>query len=424
MNHQQLHQRLTNDQVKTIIASYLNENISSKEAGYKLEIGKTRFFALVKKYCKNPKVFNINYQRAKSTRGIDPKIEKYIIKELKVEKWLIANKNIPIKNYNYSAVHDTLINKYHCRVSLQTIINRAKDNGYYLTKRSPQKPHDREVLTSFIGELLQHDSSHHQFSPYMADKLYLITTLDDYSRLLLFADLIEAETTWNHISALKSVVLQYGCPLKYYTDQHSIFRFVQGRDKQSPWKTFTKFTDDVDTQFKQVLNDCNIGTTYALSPQAKGKVERPYRWIQDRLVRSAAKEKITTLKELKNILRDLVNQYNTKWVHSTTKEIPIIRFEQALNSQHCLFKPFKLIKGNKDINDIFCLRGKRTTDAYRRISINGLEIPVPNCNPREEVDLRMVPDFKNKLVEIRFWQEDNYLGSQKVKLDDLPIVHF
>jgi len=45
--------------------------------------------------------------------------------------------------------------------------------------------HDREVLTNYAGELIQHDSSHHKWSPYAKDKWYLITSLDDFSRYIL-----------------------------------------------------------------------------------------------------------------------------------------------------------------------------------------------------------------------------------------------
>lgn len=120
------------------------------------------------------------------------------------------------------------------------------------------------------------------------------------------------ENVWAHILALKSVFLRYGCPFKYYPDQHAIFRYVKDRDKNRPWNNYTKFTNDIDPQWKQVLQNCGVGLTYALSPQAKGKIERPYRWLQDRIVRIAAKEKLTTVDELKIVLKELVNIYNTK----------------------------------------------------------------------------------------------------------------
>lgn len=81
-----------------------------------------------------------------------------------------------------------------------------------------------------MGELLQHDTSFHLWFPSAQSKWYLITTIDDHSRRILYGDLWEHETSWTHIVAAKSVMTQFGCPLKYYVDNHSIFRFVERRD--------------------------------------------------------------------------------------------------------------------------------------------------------------------------------------------------
>ncbi|MDZ7837655.1 MAG: hypothetical protein U5N58_06705 [Actinomycetota bacterium] len=96
------------------------------------------------------------------------------MKELKIEKKLISNPQVPLRSYNYSYIKDRLASKYGQKVSTPTIINRAKKAGYYL-KKSKRKAHDREVLTNYVGELIQHDSSHHKFSPYAESKWYLIT---------------------------------------------------------------------------------------------------------------------------------------------------------------------------------------------------------------------------------------------------------
>ncbi len=423
MNNQQIHKRLTTEQVATILENYLAHGIDVQKAMNNLGVKRSRFFKLLSRYQNNPNNFNIEYHRETINHNISTTAETSILTELKLEKKLIDNKDIPISHYNYSAVKDLLAEKYNISVSLPTIINRAKAQGFY-KGRPVKKIHDREVLTNLVGELLQHDSSIHLWSPYMDKKLYLITTIDDYSRLLLYADLVPEENVWNHINALKSVFLQYGCPLKYYSDQHSIFRFVKDRDKNRPWNNYTKFTDDVDPQWKQVLNECRVSIVYALSPQAKGKIERPYRWIQDRIVRTAAKENIKTIEGLRKILKELIWKYNTKWVHSTTKEIPIIRFENAIKNNQTLFKQFKLEKPEQTIDDIFCLRMNRVVDNYRKISLNGLEIRVPNGTPRQTVDLKIVPDVKNKLVKIRFWQNNYFLGEILEPSQNLPIVHF
>ena len=421
----QIHNRLTIEQVKLILKANLAQEISSSVAREKLGLGKTRFFALLKQYRESPETFTIQNIKTNPTNKISSDLESIILEELQKEKALIQNKDIPIKSYNYSAIRDNILEASGKKVALTTIINRAKQHGFYLERKKLRNPHDREVLTNFVGELIQHDASIHQFSPFIQEKFVLITSLDDYSRLLVFADLFPRETSWYHISALQSVITKFGCPLKYYSDQHSIFRFVKDRDKNSPWNTYQKFTDDVSPQWKQVLQDCGIEAGYALSPQAKGKIERPYRWLQDRMVRTASKKNIKTLEELRNVLKDVVHLYNSKWVHSTTKEIPYVRFEKALNEDRSLFKPLELktIIG-QTAQDIFCLRLTRTVDAYRKISLDGISIQVPNGIPRTTVDIRIIPDFKNNLAELRFWQKFTFLGSQKIKLSLLKTVQF
>ncbi len=109
----------------------------------------------------------------------------------------------------------------------------------------------REFLKNYIGKLIQHHA-----------------------------------TLVSHIKALENLVIKYGIPLMYYVDSHRIFRFVQGRD--SIWREHKKVTEELKTQFLKVIKDLKISITYALSPQSKGKIERPYQWLQDRIVRTFA----------------------------------------------------------------------------------------------------------------------------------------
>jgi hypothetical protein len=143
--------------------------------------------------------------------------------------------------------------------------------------------------------------------------------------MLLVADLFPVETSWEHIQAAQSLMLTYGLPLQYYVDNLRVLRFVQGRD--SVWRKNVLETDDVITQWRQVLAVLKVDVSYALSPQAKGKVERPYRWLQDRVVRTCALERISSLEDVRLVLREEVERYNNHQVHSTTGEIPKIRFD-------------------------------------------------------------------------------------------------
>ena len=216
----QLHKNFTDDQVKSLFEKYSKKEIKLNYILQILKIKRSRFFELLAKYRKDPDSFSIQYERKTINRKIDPDIERNIVKALEIEKGLIENKEIPIRYYNYSFIKDLLEQKYGQKVSLPTIIDRAKRNNFYLSKPK-RKAHDREVITNYPGELIQHDSSHHLFAPYADSKWYLITSIDDYSRLILYACLVERETTWEHILALEDVLLKYGFPLAYYVDSHS-----------------------------------------------------------------------------------------------------------------------------------------------------------------------------------------------------------
>jgi transposase len=420
---QQLHKRRTTEQVVDIINKYQNKEIKAKEAIAYLEVGRTRFYQLVTNYEEEGSSFAIDYDRTTPTRRIDPAVEKNIKHELTTEKKLIDNHDVPIRRYNFSYVRDELERKHNQKVSVSTVIRRAKQWDFYLGK-PPKKTHDREVITNYTGELIQHDSSHHKFAPLMNSKLYLITSLDDYSRALLYSDFWERETSWNHIQAAQQVILEYGVPLKWYADQHSIFRYVKSRDKQSPWREFTKFTDDVDPQYKQVLKEAGTELIYALSPQAKGKIERPYGWLQDRVVRTCMREGIKDLSGAKEVLKNEVYQYNWKRIHSTTGEVPMQRYQDAIREKQSMWRQFEIKDPHTDVHDVFCLRAKRTVDPYRNISINNLKLSVPGVPPRQEVELRLSPDVSKKIVEVRFWFKNHCVGRQTVKLQELPIVQF
>ena len=279
----QIHKKFTNEQVKELLAKYLNKEIERKYVEQILGIKKAMFFRLLQSYRRNPDQFSVDYKRSGRTRSIAPEVKDNMIKELAIDKKAIQNKDIPLYRYNYSYVQKRLKKNYGQSVAVSTVIQHAKTNGFYLP-RPKRKAHDREVLTTYAGELIQHDASYHLWAPDCGVKWTLITSLDDYSRFMLYSQLVEHESSWSHIQALQSVVVKYGTPLAYYTDCHSIFRYVKGRDQRH--MSFEKFTDDVDPQWKMVIKDCTIKPIYALSPQAKGKIERPYGWLHAHLVRT------------------------------------------------------------------------------------------------------------------------------------------
>jgi transposase len=414
----QLHKRFNDDQIRLLYQRYCEGMMSRTEIEEIIGVGKTRFFALLKAYRQNPEEFSLVYIRSGSPK-LSEQAEAEIEQELLREKALIKDPRLPINEDNYSALRDRLCKK-GIQVSVPTIIERAKRLSCHKPRRKA-KIHDREVVTTAVGALVQHDASLHLWSPYAQEKWTLITSIDDYSRKLLFADFFPQETSWSHIQAAQRLMQNYGIPLRYYVDNLRVFRFVQYRD--SFWRNHVLQTDEVDPQWRQVMRLMGVEVTYALSPQAKGKVERPYRWLQDRIVRTCALEKLASLEEVRSVLQDEVDRYNNHQVHSTTGEIPSIRFAKAKQAGNSLFRTFTLPKPYTSLKDVFCLRDTRIVDGYRRISVFNKSIEVPKVPLREDVELHLVPDLIKHTFECRIWWEKKMVHSVVYPLHGLR-VHF
>ncbi len=419
---EQLHKRFTDEAIKQLLRKHQQGEI---KAGYLMTIlglKKSRFFELVNSYKNNPEHFSIQYSRKDSTNKISSSKEKNILGELAIEKKSILDPEVPLNRYNYSYIKDQVYNKYGQEVSVPTIIDRAKKNDFYIPRRKKKKVHDRQILTNYVGELIQHDSSFHKWAPYSGEKWYLITSLDDHSRMLVYAEFLQKDTSWSHILAAQDVFMTYGIPYRYYVDSHSIFRFVQGRD--SVWREHKKVTDMTVPQWKQVLSDCNVQVTHSLSPQAHGKIERPYGWLQDRIVRTCVREDVRDIERGREILGQEVERYNYHQLHSTTGEIPWIRFKNARKAQKSLFREFSIKPPYQSTRDIFCLRESRTVDKYSEISFKNMQFKLPNSTVGQRVELRISPDIKTGMAEVRFWYRDELMGVQNVKNEDLNLVRF
>jgi len=415
----QVHKRFTAEQIKVLIRGYCQGLLDRPGIEETLGISRSAFFLLLKEYRCNPDEFSLAYHRETPTR-IPARVEKEIEAELMLEKGLIEDPSLPISGYNYSAIRDRLA-KHDIKVSLSTIIGRARSLGCYQS-HPRKKVHDREVVTTAIGALIQHDASHHKWSPYAGERWVLITSLDDFSRKILYANLLEQETTWAHIKAAESMMLAYGIPLRYYVDSLRVFRFVQQRD--SVWRKHVLQTDEADPQWRQVMRSLGVGVSYALSAQAKGKIERPYRWLQDRIVRTCAIEKLTTIDDVRAVLKEELNRYNNHQVHSTTGEVPSIRFQKARKEGKSLFRPFALPKPYTSTKDVFCLRETRRVNGYRKIALSNHEIVVPNVPLREEVEVHLIPDVERSALEVRIWWENRMVQSVTYPLKEFPTVQF
>ena len=115
------------------------------------------------------------------------------------------------------------------------------------------------------------------------------------------------------------------------------------------------------------------------------------------------------------MLYEELHQYNYKRVHSTTGEIPVLRYEKAVEENRGLFRSFEIPRPYQTLDDIFCYRFKRTVDPYRKVSWNTLKFSISGVPIREEVELRISFNLKSRLALIRFWYQNKLVGQQQVK---------
>jgi hypothetical protein len=120
---------------------------------------------------------------------------------------------------------------------------------------------------------VQIDGSHHDWFEGRGARCCLTAFIDDATGRVLAAQFDPTETTEGYMVVLRSHITQYGVPLALYSDRHSIFT---KHDQE----------DGVPTQFERALLQLDIEPICAHSPQAKGRVERLFQTLQDRLVKA------------------------------------------------------------------------------------------------------------------------------------------
>ncbi len=129
----QLHKRFTDEQIKMLFQGYCQGRMKRTEIQELLEIGKTRFFALLKNYRQDPAAFSIEYHRTTPAR-LSAWAESEIEQALLQEKKIVDDPELPISGYNYTAMRDRLSEK-GVQVSVTTIIDRAKQLGCHKPRR-------------------------------------------------------------------------------------------------------------------------------------------------------------------------------------------------------------------------------------------------------------------------------------------------
>ena len=168
---------------------------------------------------------------------------------------------------------------------------------------------------SRFGELVQWDTSEHDWLEGRGEKLYLIAMIDDATSRL-FARFVRHDSTEENMRLLWDYVEKFGRPVAFYTDKASLFQTAEKRKRDEPGVE----KDPVEmppTQIGRGLRELGINWIAAHSPQAKGRVERNFLTAQDRLVKGM---RVAGVKTIEQANQYLTSEYLAWWEREMTVE--------------------------------------------------------------------------------------------------------
>ena len=224
------------------------------------------------------------------------------------------------------------------------LIKRSKRGGDHRLRRE-RKPME--------GMMLHQDGSTHRWLPHLDYNLDLIVSLDDATSKITSAFLVEQEGTLSSLRGIRETIESYGLFCSLYTDRGSHY-----------WLT-PEAGGKVDkgrlTQVGRALRQLGIRHTAAYSPQARGRSERLFGTLQDRLPKEFTLKGIKTIEEANAYLRDFyIPRHNE-------------RFSVAAKENKSAFIPYV----REDLRDILCIQEERVVQNDNTIRYEGLILQIP-----------------------------------------------
>jgi hypothetical protein len=231
---------------------------------------------------------------------------------------------------------EKLLELHDLRVSKETLRAWLIGAGIWIPRRerirtAHQPRHRRECL----GELVQIDGCEHAWFEERGTVCSLLVYVDDATGRLMELRFVEVESAFDYFASTRAYLERHGKPVVFYSDKHSIFRVS---------KEGTTGRARGVTQFGRALTELNIDIICANSPQAKGRVERMNKTLQDRLVKELRLRGISTMEAGNAFLPEFMEDYNR-------------RFGRTPKNAHDAHRP---PRNDEDLSRIFTWQEERT----------------------------------------------------------------
>ena len=229
----------------------------------------------------------------KSNRGYPEELKKKVVEIYKAQ----------YSDYGPTLFSEELVKSHKISVDHETIRKWLRAKAITTSMRKKRAHRKKRERRSCFGELIQFDGSHHDWFEGRGAECCLINCVDD-STGKVYLKFAVSENTQDVLLTLWEYVNKHGIPRSIYTDKYSVYK-AEG-----------KLTD-----FGRAMKELNIETIFAHSPQAKGRVERVNRTLQDRLVKALRRQDISNIAEAnKYVQKRFISEYNSKFAVNT--EVP------------------------------------------------------------------------------------------------------
>ena len=242
-----------------------------------------------------------------SKRRIDEEVEKEAAKILSAEVY---------RGFGPTLAAEYLGKKHGIEASRETVRQWMMRGKLWHGKTEKVKAvHMWRPRRSRFGELVQWDTSTHDWLEGRGEELYLIAMIDDATSRL-YARFVRHDSTEENMKLAWSYLEKFGRPLAFYTDKASLFRTAEQRKRDEPGVD----KDAVEmppTQIGRALRELGITWIAAHSAQAKGRVERNFGTAQDRLVKGMRVAGVKTIEQANQYLEE---EYLVWWDRELTVE--------------------------------------------------------------------------------------------------------
>lgn len=233
-----------------------------------------------------------------SNRRIAAAIRQKAVKILQQPEW---------RDFGPTLASEQLAKRHQIEVSKETL--RAWMRAAGLWKSRPQRiqqVHQWRARRSCLGELLQWDTSDHDWLEGRGERVrYLVRLIDDATSRS-WGRFVPHDGTRENMAVLWEYLERHGRPVEVYTDRDSMFVVApKAKQNENEWRQADRLT-----QIGRALRELGIGWIAALSPQAKGRIERSFGTDQDRLVKLLRLAKVKSMTAANEFLE---KEYWPEW---------------------------------------------------------------------------------------------------------------